>query len=122
MKIAVQCSADQPEEELRSLGRWLEADPGVRRHVQVVPGSSQPTVPGQQAGDGGVLDLISLLVDGTALLVSSASLAVAVAAWRDSRPAPPVAITLQVDQREAEIPGQASREEAEATVRRLLEG
>ncbi|MCG3039681.1 hypothetical protein L7D48_03695 [Streptomyces sp. S1A] len=98
------------------LGRWLEVDSAVRRHAQVVRGSARPAIPGQQ---GDLLDLITLLVSSG---FSAASLAVSIASWRASRPSPPEAIIMRVAGEQTEIPGDASREEAEAMIRRLLEG
>jgi hypothetical protein len=116
LEIVVQCGGGGAEDELRSLSRWLEADSAVRRHLQVVPGTSQPAAPGQQ---GDLLDLITLLVSSG---FSAASLALSISSWRDSRPKPPVVIVVQAAGEQAEIPDGASSEEAEAAVRRLLDG
>ncbi|MFE7463867.1 hypothetical protein ACFU6R_07160 [Streptomyces sp. NPDC057499] len=118
MKITIQCGGDSSgaEEEIRSLGQWLEADSVVRRHVQVVPGTARPAVPGQQ---GDLLDLITLVVSSG---FSAASLAVSIASWRAGRPGPSPTLVLEVEGERTEIPGDASGEEAEARARRLLEG
>ncbi|MER5553795.1 hypothetical protein ABT001_19350 [Streptomyces sp. NPDC002793] len=116
MEIVVQCSGSGAEDELRSLGRWLEADSAVRRHAQVAPGSARPAIPGLQ---GDLLDLITLLVSSG---FSAASLAVSIASWRASRPSPPESVIVRAAGEQIEIPGDASREEAEAMIRRLFEG
>lgn len=116
LEIVVQCSGSGAEGELRSLGRWLEADSAVRRHAQVAPGSERPAIPGQQ---GDLLDLITLLVSSG---FSAASLAVSIASWRASRPSPPESVVVRAAGGQVEIPGDASREEAEAMIRRLFEG
>ncbi|MFH9606673.1 hypothetical protein [Streptomyces sp. NPDC017448] len=116
MEIVVQCSGSGAEDELRSLGRWLEADSAVRRHAQVVPGSARPATPGLQ---GDLLDLITLLVSSG---FSAASLAVSIASWRASRPSPPESVIVRAVGEQIEIPGDASGEEAEAMIRRLFEG
>ena len=66
-----------------SLYRWLTLDPEVRRDATVrrVPAPAK-------AGDmGGTLDVINVVL-GNGIAIGS--LLVAVAAWRESRPRPPV--------------------------------
>ncbi|MER5356891.1 hypothetical protein [Streptomyces sp. NPDC002785] len=116
LSIILQCSGGGAEEELRSLSQWLEADSAVRRHVQIAPGTSRPLIPGQQ---GDLLDLITLVVSSG---FSAASLAVSIASWRASRPTPPAVIVTRDAGERAEIPSDASSQETEASVRRLLEG
>ncbi|MCX5500215.1 hypothetical protein OG887_12605 [Streptomyces sp. NBC_00053] len=118
MEIIIQCGdgSSGAEDELRSLGQWLEADSAVRRHVQVVPGTARSAMPGQQ---GDLLDLITLVVSSG---FSAASLAVSIASWRASRPGPSAALVMRTEGEQAEIPGDASGEEAEARARRFLEG
>lgn len=113
MEITVQCSSDGAEGELRSLEQWLNADPGVRRHVQAVPGKAGPAVPGQQ---GDVIDIVSLLLSGG---FSAASLAVSIASWRATRPQPPTLIVERPDGVKVEIAGHSSAE-AEEIMRRVL--
>ncbi|MDR7276370.1 effector-associated constant component EACC1 [Catenuloplanes atrovinosus] len=69
---------DQP-----SLYRWLTLDPDVRRHATV----TLPSAPPRPGGMGGALDVINVVL-GNGIALSS--LLVAVSAWRESRPRPPV--------------------------------
>ncbi|MDP9795533.1 hypothetical protein J2S43_004045 [Catenuloplanes nepalensis] len=66
-----------------SLYRWLTLDPDVRRHSTVALTSAPP-----RAGEmGGVLDVIDVVLSNG---VAVGALVVAVSAWRESRPRPPV--------------------------------
>lgn len=65
---------------LTSLFRWLTRDPDVRRHVAVSfrPSTSKDTM--------GALDVINAILTQA---TSISTLAVSIAAWRDSRAKPP---------------------------------
>ncbi|MEV0176347.1 hypothetical protein AB0I00_35200 [Streptomyces sp. NPDC050803] len=80
MNIAITSAAD--EAELRSLYLWLRDDSYVRRnaHVEV---RSEPTAPDRM---GTALDCVQLVLDSGFQL---GNLALAWAAWRATRPAPP---------------------------------
>jgi hypothetical protein len=71
---------------ITSLFRWLARDPEVRRHAEVSLDS------GGSAGEMGALDVINIVpTQGVGLL----GLALAYAAWRDSRAkAPPMTISI----------------------------
>ncbi|MEU2358599.1 hypothetical protein ABZ599_37505 [Streptomyces misionensis] len=79
------------ERQLRSLYEWLLADPACRRHARPALESRTATVPGAQ---GGLIDVLSLVL-GTGF--NAASLAVAVAAWRCSRPGTPTLVVERPD-------------------------
>ncbi|WP_407109620.1 hypothetical protein ACE1N8_00530 [Streptomyces sp. DSM 116494] len=79
------------ERQLRSLYEWLLADAACRRHARPTLGSGAAAVPGAQ---GGVIDVLSLVL-GTGF--NAASLAVAVAAWRRSRPGTPTLVVERPD-------------------------
>ncbi|MFD9369525.1 hypothetical protein ACFWA6_17795 [Streptomyces sp. NPDC060020] len=77
-------AGDGPEDELRSLLRWLGEDDAVRREARGRMGSDGP-LPDGHMGSG--LDLLQLVV-GSGL--STASLIFAVLQWQVSRRRPPV--------------------------------
>lgn len=113
MRITVHCTSDGAEGELRSLTQWLNADPGVRRHVQASPGTAGPARPGQQ---GDVVDLVSLVLGSG---FSAASLALSVASWRATRTQPPTLVVERADGVKVEITGHSSQD-AEEMIRRVL--
>ncbi|MGA5369979.1 effector-associated constant component EACC1 [Streptomyces griseoincarnatus] len=113
MEITVQCNSDEAEGELRSLTQWLSADLSVRRHVQAVPGTAGPAVPGQQ---GDVIDIISLLISSG---LSAAALGMSIASWRATRPQVPTLIVERPDGLKVEITGHSSTE-VEEIIRRVL--
>jgi hypothetical protein len=76
MSIEIRAGGDRAEEELRSLYDWLRDEPDVRRYARISLGTGE----GKPGGMGGAaLEVIKLVTD-TAF--QSASLALAVAAWR----------------------------------------
>ncbi|MFB6822444.1 hypothetical protein ACFCXA_12720 [Streptomyces virginiae] len=115
MLITVRCQEVSPEDELRSLSAWLEADRTVVRHIQVEPTSELPRLPGQQ-GDG--IDVLSLVL-GTGF--NAASLATAIACWRATRSQPPTLVVERSDGTRVEIHG-SSQAEVQALVNGLLTG
>ncbi|MFI1101511.1 hypothetical protein [Streptomyces melanogenes] len=78
IEVRVTGGAD-PEEELRSLLRWLKADDDIGRGVHGVLASSEPARPDHL---GVLLDLISLSVSGG---LSAAQLSLAIDQWRAGR-------------------------------------
>ncbi|MFE6889261.1 hypothetical protein [Streptomyces sp. NPDC057694] len=114
MLIIVRCHARQPEDELRSLHGWLEADRAVRRHLQAELKTDRTRVPGQQ-GDG--IDILSLVLSSG---FSAASLAAAIASWRATRPQLPALVIERPDGTRIAIQ-EADPAETETLVRRLLQ-
>ncbi|UUU18960.1 effector-associated constant component EACC1 [Streptomyces sp. DSM 40750] len=83
MKVTVSVSledADSAERQLRSLNEWLLADTACRRHARPALGPGAVAVPGAQ---GGLVEVLNLVL-GTGF--NAASLALAIASWRRSRP------------------------------------
>jgi hypothetical protein len=101
------------EEDLRSLQDWLLADRTVRRGAQIELASSSHEEPGRQ---GPAYDILSLLL-GTSF--NAASLGVAVASWRSSRPQPPAVLIERADGSKVTISG-ASPEDEQRLLRELL--
>ncbi|WP_185843908.1 effector-associated constant component EACC1 [Streptomyces sp. WAC 05379] len=94
MRVAIgvdQEGAADSESQLRSLYEWLLADAACRRHARPVLGSGAAAVPGAQ---GDLIDVLSLVL-GTGF--NAASLAVAIAAWRRSRPGAPTLVVERAD-------------------------
>ncbi|MCX4878142.1 hypothetical protein [Streptomyces sp. NBC_00847] len=94
MKVAIgvdQEDAAGSERQLRSLYEWLLADAACRRHARPALGSGAVAVPGAQ---GELIDVLSLVL-GTGF--NAASLAVAIAAWRRSRPETPALVVERGD-------------------------
>ncbi|MFD5193874.1 hypothetical protein ACFWMU_38270 [Streptomyces sp. NPDC058357] len=94
MKVAIgvdQEEAASAEQHLRSLYEWLLADAACRQHARPALGSSAAAVPGAQ---GDLIDVLSLVI-GTGF--NAASLAVAIAAWRRSRPETPTLVVERAD-------------------------
>ncbi|MFK0254373.1 hypothetical protein [Streptomyces sp. NPDC090445] len=81
MRIDLQVRGDRAE--VRSLYKWLSRDPELRRTARIELAGQEPR-PGDM---GDILDLVTLVVGSG---WSAASLGVAVAAWRGTRPNPPV--------------------------------
>ncbi|OPG04755.1 hypothetical protein B1R27_24075 [Streptomyces sp. GKU 895] len=79
------------EQYLRSLYEWLLADAACRRHARPELGSCTVEVPGAQ---GELIDVLSLVL-GTGF--NAASLGVAIAAWRRSRPQVPALVIARAD-------------------------
>ncbi|MFJ8051110.1 hypothetical protein [Streptomyces luteogriseus] len=104
MRVDVRVGED--EAELRSLFRWLSADDELRSARIGLPGTG--TAPGEM---GSALDVVEVVLDN---VWSAASLVVAVAAWRQSRPHTN-RTTLRVGQTEVEITG-----DDEEQVRRVV--
>ncbi|MER6526940.1 hypothetical protein [Streptomyces sp. NPDC001508] len=104
MRVEVRVGEEQ--DELRSLYRWLREDEELRSVRISLSGTG--AAPGEM---GSALDLIEVLLDNA---WSAASLAVAVVAWRRSRPRAGRA-TLRIGQTEVEITG-----DDEEQVRRLV--
>ncbi|WP_308340618.1 MULTISPECIES: hypothetical protein [unclassified Streptomyces] len=103
MQVDIRVNGEQSE--LRSLYRWLTIDDDLRPARIKFAGTSTP-------GEMGVgLELIQVILDNA---WSASSLAVAVAAWRHSRPRPG-RVTLRVGGTEVEISG-----DDEEQVRRLI--
>ncbi|AJC59737.1 hypothetical protein [Streptomyces sp. 769] len=99
-----------PEEELRSLMRWLHEDEGLHRQVRGTLTASR----GPQPGEMGLgFDLLQLAL-GTA--VSGGSLAVSIFQWRDARRRAPE-LTLRAGEIEIRIPRDAAGDPE--TVRRI---
>ncbi|MGV9455512.1 effector-associated constant component EACC1 [Streptomyces sp. NPDC003635] len=96
MDIAITSTAD--EAELRSLYLWLRDDSYVRRHARVEVLAEQP-LPGRM---GGALDVVQLVLDSGFQL---GNLALAWAAWRATRPAPPE-VTFERDGIKVTLSGQ----------------
>ncbi|MFB7091408.1 hypothetical protein [Streptomyces sp. NPDC056296] len=92
------------ERQLRSLYEWLLADAACRRHACPALGSGTAAVPGAQ---GGLIDVLSLVL-GTGF--NAASLAVAVAAWRRSRPGTPTLVVERPDGTRIVLTGAAGEE------------
>ncbi|MFD8413426.1 hypothetical protein ACFV2Q_16930 [Streptomyces sp. NPDC059650] len=85
MRVDLHVQGDQAA--LRSLYKWLSRDPDLRRTARIELTGQSP-----QPGDmGDVLDLVTLVIGSG---WSAASLGVAVAAWRGTRPNPP-AVTIR---------------------------
>lgn len=77
MRIRFELSGSGSEQELRSLYQWLSDDRDLRGRVRIV--AEDETRPGEM---GGAFDaVVAVLSTGAAL----GQLAVAYAAWRDSR-------------------------------------
>ncbi|MEV5672829.1 hypothetical protein AB0L28_29155 [Streptomyces sp. NPDC052503] len=94
MKVTIgvgQGDAASAEQQLRSLYDWLVADAACRQHARPALGSGAVAVPGAQ---GELIDVLSLVL-GTGF--NAASLAVAIAAWRRSRPETPTLIVERAD-------------------------
>lgn len=94
MKVTIgvdQEDAAGAERQLRSLYEWLLADAACRRHARPELGSGVVAVPGAQ---GELIDVLSLVL-GTGF--NAASLAVAIAAWRRSRPQAPSLVVERAD-------------------------
>lgn len=94
MKVVIgvdQEEAAGSERELRSLYEWLLADAACRRNARPELGSGAVAVPGAQ---GELIDVLSLVL-GTGF--NTASLAVAIAAWRRSRPEAPTLVVERTD-------------------------
>ncbi|MEU0899125.1 effector-associated constant component EACC1 [Streptomyces massasporeus] len=104
MRVEVRVGED--EAELRSLCRWLRADDELRSAFIGLP--STATAPGEM---GSALDIVEVVLDN---VWSAASLVVAVAAWRQSRPHAG-RTTLRVAQTEVEVIG-----DDEEQVRRVV--
>ncbi|WP_439676778.1 effector-associated constant component EACC1 [Embleya sp. MST-111070] len=81
MRVELQVSGG--ENELRSLYAWLGRDPGLRGTARTSLSGREPSRLDEM---GSVLDVIQLITDSG---WSAASLAVAVAAWRGTRPRSP---------------------------------
>ncbi|CCK25419.1 hypothetical protein BN159_1040 [Streptomyces davaonensis JCM 4913] len=96
MEIAITTAAD--EAELRSLYLWLRDDARVRRDARVELRAEQP-VPGRM---GSAFDVVQLVLDSGFQL---GNLALAWAAWRATRPAPPE-ITFERDGVKVTLSGQ----------------
>lgn len=94
--MRVEVRIDGEQEELRSLYRWLRGDEDLRSVPISLSGTG--AAPGEM---GSALDVIEVLLDNT---WSAASLAVAIVAWRQSRPRASRA-TLRIGQTEVEITG-----------------
>ncbi|QNP62079.1 effector-associated constant component EACC1 [Streptomyces genisteinicus] len=97
------------EKHLRSLYEWLLADSACRRHARPVLRPGATTVPGAQ---GGLIDVLGLVL-GTGF--NAASLGVAIAAWRRSRPQTPTLVIERSDGTRIVLTGAADEE-----ARRLL--
>lgn len=94
MRVAIgvdQEEAAESERQLRSLHEWLLADVACRRHARPTLGSGAVAVPGAQ---GDLIDVLSLVL-GTGF--NAASLTVAIAAWRRSRPDTPTLVVERAD-------------------------
>ncbi|MGH8875841.1 MAG: effector-associated constant component EACC1 [Stackebrandtia sp.] len=115
MEITIQCAGAKADEDLLSLARWLEVDYGVRRHVRITHGTTQAAVPGQQ---GDVIDLIALVLSSG---FSGASLAVAIASWRDSRSKPTTLTFERADGRKVELSGDLSANDLAEMIRSVVE-
>ncbi|NXY98878.1 hypothetical protein HYE82_31760 [Streptomyces sp. BR123] len=81
MRVDLHVQGDRAD--VRSLYQWLSRDPVLRRTARIELAGQDPR-PGDM---GDVLDLVTLIVGSG---WSAASLGVAVAAWRGTRPNPPV--------------------------------
>jgi hypothetical protein len=87
VKVQVGLDGDSDPAAVSSLYRWLVRDPEMKQHAEVSLAS------GGAAGDMGALDVINIALTQA---ISLLSLAVAYAAWRDSRSkAPPITITIE---------------------------
>ena len=93
------------EENLRSLYDWLMDDRPLRRGVQMELGCSRPPDPGRQ---GPVFDLVSLILGSG---FNAASLGVAIASWRASRPTAPSVLVERPDGTRVTISGASPQEE-----------
>jgi hypothetical protein len=80
--IQIRMSGPGADGELASLYAWLRDEPDIRRHAQVSLLSAE-TGP---ADMGTAFDVLQLIVDSG---FQAASLALAYAAWRATRPRPP---------------------------------
>ncbi|MFF5924408.1 hypothetical protein ACFY8C_39975 [Streptomyces flavochromogenes] len=107
MKVAIgvdQEEAAAAEQQLRSLHEWLLADAVCRRHAGPTLGSGAVTVPGAQ---GDLIDVLSLVL-GTGF--NAASLSVAIAAWRRSRPGSPTLVVERADGTRITLTGAANED------------
>jgi hypothetical protein len=80
--IEIRVTGPEADRELRSLYGWLCEDPDIRRHARLSLVAGEPD-PGQM---GAALEVIQFVVDSG---FQAASLAVAYATWRATRPNPP---------------------------------
>lgn len=113
--------APSVEGELRSLHAWLLGDSKARRFAEVCFAPDRATVsrPGQSpeaAAMGPLLELLQLTIGAG---FDAASLGVAIAAWRGSRPAAPAVTIERPDGMKVTITGSSTEETQELV--RLLE-
>ncbi|MFD4830099.1 hypothetical protein ACFWPV_09630 [Streptomyces uncialis] len=101
--------AASAEQEVRSLYEWLLADAACRRHARPALGSGAVAVPGAQ---GQLIDVLSLAL-GTGF--NAASLTVAIAAWRRSRPGTPTLIVEHADGTRTILTGAADEDSGRLT-------
>ncbi|WUD73790.1 hypothetical protein OG937_19895 [Streptomyces sp. NBC_00510] len=113
MRLTLRIEGDSTEDDVRSLYDWLLLDRNLRREAQVEMASSSVPVPGQQ---GDLLDLVSLAVGSG---FNAASLGVALAAWRSTRPKEPTVTVERADGSKVTVTG-ASRDEAQRLIEQLL--
>ncbi|MFF7046550.1 hypothetical protein ACIP4T_32160 [Streptomyces massasporeus] len=91
MRVQLTVAADDGGETLTDLYCWLRQDRELRRHAEV---RIQPLR--QTGGHMGALEIIELVIAGTAAAAGVGSAAVAFASWRRARPRGPE-VTFTVD-------------------------
>jgi hypothetical protein len=89
MPVIIRMNDEQAQQELGSLLAWLEDEPSVRQHadLKLVP---SPAVPGDMSS---TFEMIQLIIDSSFQIMN---LAIAYAAWRDTRPSRP-GVTIERD-------------------------
>jgi hypothetical protein len=95
--VTFEIAVDSDGQDLVRLRDWLREQPAIRRNVSV----SLSRVSAEPASMGSVVELITLV---TSTALSVASLLVAIADWRDSRPSAP-SVTIRRGNVEVTITG-----------------
>ncbi|GGN37017.1 effector-associated constant component EACC1 [Streptomyces fuscichromogenes] len=109
MRIRVATTAEDGQETVSDLYRWLRQDPDVRRHatVELMPS-------GRPGGAMGAVEIIDMVVSQG---FSALNLAMSYAAWRTARPAaPPITITVTAVDRPLTVD-----DASEETIRRIVQ-
>ncbi|MBO8203505.1 hypothetical protein JW613_35285 [Streptomyces smyrnaeus] len=113
MQVTIRVDDASREDEISSLHDWFRTDRALRRVAQIEMVSSTPPIHGAQ---GTLLDAISLVVGSS---FSAASLGLAIATWRSTRPQQPTVTVERPDGIKVTI-SDASSDEAQRLVERLL--
>jgi Effector Associated Constant Component 1 len=89
MPVIIRMNDEQAQQELGSLLAWLQDEPSVRQHADLKLLPSKP-IPGDMSS---TFEMIQLIIDSSFQIMS---LAIAYAAWRDTRPSKP-GVTIERD-------------------------